>query len=172
MAEDEHRDAIVPSEPGWREGKNGGRLRAWGKGQTGNPNGVSRKRLIAKELNAILEKSPQTVRRIAETLIEGACAGDAKMMAILLDRTDGLVEREAAEALPMIEVIVQGAKRELEASAGSGSEGTPLSGSAGDESRTESGAGPNPASENEVREVEVLRLPSPDDDDYEEDDDG
>lgn len=160
MSEEGDQGSANVPEAGWMPGRNGGRLKAWPKGsEGGNPSGVSRKRLIAKELNRRLTEEPDLVRKIAETLIEASIAGDAKMMSMLLDRSDGMLEREAATVLPMIEVIVQG--RGAGAPGGSGTEGTPLSGLDGGESRTESGQDPKPAPANEVREVEVLRLPAP-----------
>jgi hypothetical protein len=82
------------------EGKRHGRienLRPWKPGQSGNPGGRPRKRLIDRELEELLSDSDSSLANaIARALLVRARKGDLKAIQLVVERTEGR-PRQAVE---------------------------------------------------------------------------
>ncbi len=85
-------------------------------GQSGNPSGRPKGGVsLVTQLKKRLEEHPEEVESIINTAIEGAKAGDAKLLSIVLDRVDGPVKQEIEHsgALSIADILLSERKGEL-----------------------------------------------------------
>lgn len=74
----------------------------WKPGETGNPNGYSRKRRVTDALVDLLDEKKGTAdRALATRWLSEALKGDPRFFAMLLERIEGKIVQPIADATPM-----------------------------------------------------------------------